>query len=85
MCVPVLGKGMGQSDDLLSGHRLPQVAEYTSFDQMKGRDNNSMKDFYNQEVFKKDGGFFRKGERKVFRVRRNLNWHLYLTSMIRNL
>lgn len=46
----------------LTDEQLKKVAHYTSFDQMKARDNDRLKEFYNNEVWQKDGGFFRKGQ-----------------------
>ncbi|KAG0713790.1 Sulfotransferase family cytosolic 1B member 1 [Chionoecetes opilio] len=49
-------------DTQLTDEQLKKVADYTSFDQMKARDNDRLKDFYNHEIWQKDGGFFRKGQ-----------------------
>ena len=43
-----------------------QIAHYTSFGEMKKRDNalddpTDENGFFNRDVIKKDGGFFRKG------------------------
>ncbi|KAK7076218.1 hypothetical protein SK128_005423 [Halocaridina rubra] len=50
----------------LSPEQLANIAHYTSFSQMKARDDvvssDSPSDFLNVEVVDKDGGFFRKGE-----------------------
>lgn len=46
----------------LTDDQLKKIAEYTSFDQMKSRDNDKLRDFYNKDIWKKDGGFFRKGQ-----------------------
>ena len=55
---------------LIGTFPLRQIVEYTSFDEMKKRDNlvgsvgpeDDNKGFFNMEVLKNNGGFFRKGK-----------------------
>lgn len=49
-------------DTRLTDDQLRKVAHYTSFGQMKARDNDSLKNFYDKDVWQKDGGFYRKGQ-----------------------
>ncbi|XP_050716686.1 sulfotransferase 1C4-like [Eriocheir sinensis] len=49
-------------DTQLTEEQLKKVADYTSFESMKTRGNEQVNDFVNQDAFKKDGGFFRKGK-----------------------
>ncbi|XP_050716685.1 sulfotransferase 1C4-like isoform X2 [Eriocheir sinensis] len=49
-------------DTQLTEEQLKKVADYTSFESMKERGNEEMKKIFNQDVYKKDGGFFRKGK-----------------------
>lgn len=60
----------------LTQHQLQQVADYTSFPEMRKREErNIIKDFseeINMELVKQHGGFFRKGEVG--------NWKEHLTS-----
>ena len=65
----------------------PQVAHYTSFPEMKSRDallGAGADVFFNLDIVKKDGGFFRKGSVDIASVRNimvaDLIWFTYPVS-----